>query len=548
MKKRLAPLITMFILNFIIVPLCAAADEDLPVLETQVKTVALFKNGLGFVIREGATPLKNGWAVTRHVPEAVLGGIWFGCLDPDARLEEVVGFKNDRTDLVDAITTSELLQVNIGKRAIIHFGDMSLDGRIKAVPANRPPAEDTPFDASGYRGYEPAVENAMIVIVETNQGEVAVNKDMITRVEFPDGMASRFHLVRETRNLKFHVSTPKTTSRIGMSYLEKGLTWTPAYLVMLEDEHRARITMQATVVNDAEDLKDAEMFFVVGYPHFLYANILSPMAMRQSINDFIAALSGGTGAGYAPMGNVMAQTSAPYAADESGVSEYNYSAVPGLTGEYEEDLFLYNKKGITLNKNERASYLLFSDRVEYKHVYEWEVPDLSGGDYDRGDEATREQVWHSLRLINSSQYPWTTAPALAVRDNKPLAQGMITYTAKGNKVNLKMTVAAEVKTDRREYETDRQRDINLYGYSYDLVTVKGELYVKNSKTSQITLDIRKLITGEVVSASHEGKIKKLAEGISRRRANSSSIITWEVPVNPGAEIKLTYSYKIYVSN
>ena len=548
MKNRIINLTTVTVLNFVVIALCSAADENLPVLETQVKTAALFKNGLGFVIREGTTPLSSGWAVTHHVPEAVLGGIWFGCLDPDGRLEEVVGFKADRGDLTDAITTDELLQANIGKRVVIHIEDKTVDGRIKSVPGNRDTDPDAAEPSYEYGGYAPAVEAATLVIIETSQGDVAVNKSMVTRLEFPDGMATRFSRSRATRNLKFRVSTPRSTSRIGLSYLEKGITWTPAYLVMLEDESRARITMQATVVNDAEDLKDAELFFVVGYPNFLYANVLSPMAMRQSITDFISALAGGAGAGYAAMGNVMAQSYVPATADESGIPEYNYSAVPGLEGEYEEDLFLYNKKGVTLKKNERASYLVFSDRVEYKHVYEWEVPDLSGGDYDSGDESTREQVWHSLRLTNSTQYPWTTAPGLAVRESKPMAQDMIKYTPKGGKVNLKLTVASDVKTDRREYETDRQRDISLYGYSYDLVTVKGELYVKNNKSSAITLDIRKLITGEVLNTSHDGKIKKLAEGISRRRANSSSVITWEVPVGAGAEVKLTYSYKIYVSN
>ena len=531
------------------IPILAwAADNDLPVLETQVKTAALFKNGLGFVIREGTTPLMSGWAVTHLVPEAVLGGIWFGCLDPDGRLEEVVGFKANRAELTDAITTDELLKANIGKRVVVHLGDQAIEGRIKAVPEDRSPNSDAAAPLYEYGEYTLAAEAATLVVLETSKGEVAINKSMVAPLEFPDGMASRFSNVRETRNLKFRVSTPRSTSRIGMSYLEKGITWTPAYLVTLEDESRARITMQATVVNDAEDLKDAELFFVVGYPNFMYADVLSPMAMRQSINDFIGALSGGGSAGYGAMANVMAQSYAPATADESGIASYNYSAVPGLEGEYEEDLFLYNKKGVTLNRDERASYLVFSDRVEYKHVYEWDVPDLSEGDYDSGDETTREQVWHSLRLTNSTQYPWTTAPGLAVRDGKPMAQDMIKYTPKGGKVNLKLTVASDVKTDRREFETDRQRDISLYGYSYDLVTVKGELYVKNNKSSAITLDIRKMITGEVTSASHDGKIKKLADGISRRRANSSSIITWEAPVRAGAEAKLSYSYKIYVSN
>jgi len=526
----------------------SAADADLPVLETKVKTAALFKNGLGFVIREGSTPLKEGWAVTRHVPDAILGGIWFGCLDRDGRLDEVVGFKADRSEKIEAISPDELLKANIGKRVVLHFDDKTLTGRVKAVPDNRIPE----YDASvySYGGYAPPVEYSAVVVLETAQGDVAVNKNVITRVEFPDGMSTQFDRKQETRNLKFRVSGPRSAARIGMSYLEKGISWTPGYLVQIETDNKAQITMQATVVNDAEDLEGAELFFVVGYPNFIYANVLSPMAMRQSITDFISALSSGDtrGAGYGAMANVMAQSYAPAAADESGIASYNYSAVPGLEGGYEEDLFLYNKQGVNLKKNERASYLVFSDRVDYKHVYEWEIPDLSGGDYDNGDESTREQVWHSLRLTNSTQYPWTTAPAIAVRESKPMAQDMITYTPKGGKVNLKLTVASDVKTDRQEYETDRQRDVSLYGYSYDLVTVKGELVVKNNKSSAITLDIRKHITGEVLAQSHDGKVKKLAEGISRRRANGNSVIAWEVPVAAGVEVKLAYSYKIYVSN
>lgn len=546
--KRTIVFVTSFLCGNLFQPASGfGADQDLPVLETQVKTAALFKNGLGFVIREGTTALRDGWAVTGHVPEAVLGGIWFGCLDTDGRLEEVVGFKAERAELADAISTDELLRANIGKRVIVHLDDKTVEGRIKSVPANRLPDADVVETYSGYGGYAPAVEAAMVAVIETNRGDVAVNKNSISRLEFPDGMASRFRRVRETRYLKFRVSTARRASRIGLSYLEKGITWTPAYLVTLEDESRARITMQATVVNDAEDLKDAEMFFVVGYPNFLYANVLSPMAMRQSIADFIAALAGGTGTGYAAMANVMAQSYVAAERDESGITAYNYSAVPGLEGEYEEDLFLYSMKGVTLNKDERASYLVFSERVEYKHVYEWEVPDLSSGDYSGGESAP-EQVWHSLRLVNSTQYPWTTAPGLAVRTGKPMAQDMIKYTPRGGKVNLKMTVASDVKTDRREYETDRQRDVRLYGYSYDLVTVKGELYVKNNKSSAITLDVRKTISGEVLSTNHDGKVRKLAEGISRRRANANSLITWEAPIGSGAEITLTYSYKIYVAN
>ena len=37
-------------------------DELLPLLKPKVKTIAAFKNGLGFVFKAGETKLKDGWA------------------------------------------------------------------------------------------------------------------------------------------------------------------------------------------------------------------------------------------------------------------------------------------------------------------------------------------------------------------------------------------------------------------------------------------------------------------------------------------------------
>ena len=54
----------------------------------------------------------------------------------------------------------------------------------------------------------------------------------------------------------------------------------------------------------------------------------------------------------------------------------------------------------------------------YEHIYQWEIPDSMNVD-DRGyrlnqQSAPENQVWHVLRLENTSQQPWTTAPAFAL--------------------------------------------------------------------------------------------------------------------------------------
>ena len=84
----------------------------------------------------------------------------------------------------------------------------------------------------------------------------------------------------------------------------------------------------------------------------------------------------------------------------------------------------------------------------------------------------------------------------------------------------------------------------MYGYSHDLVTVEGELNIKSLKDKEVIIEIKKMLTGEVLETSHNGKIQKIAEGL--RGVNHNSIISWEIPLNSEEEIELTYKYKVYI--
>ena len=52
----------------------AADDEENPfVWKPRTRAVAVFKNGLGFFMREGEVKLRDGWCVAEHVPPAAFG-------------------------------------------------------------------------------------------------------------------------------------------------------------------------------------------------------------------------------------------------------------------------------------------------------------------------------------------------------------------------------------------------------------------------------------------------------------------------------------------
>ncbi|MDH4220849.1 MAG: hypothetical protein OEW23_18995, partial [Candidatus Aminicenantes bacterium] len=87
-------LCTLLVMTLSTLSMFASEDKKnpLPILNTKPKTIAVFKNGLGFFIREGQVELQDKWAVTEYVPQATLGSLWIGSLDEDTQIEEVIAF------------------------------------------------------------------------------------------------------------------------------------------------------------------------------------------------------------------------------------------------------------------------------------------------------------------------------------------------------------------------------------------------------------------------------------------------------------------------
>ena len=167
----------------------------------------------------------------------------------------------------------------------------------------------------------------------------------------------------DRKALRFKVKGASGHAGLTMGYLENGLGWTPSYLVSLEDEKTAQITMQAALVDDAEDLKAADVFFVVGVPNFAYAHIPSPMALQQTLLELMQAanrrdVSGMAGGRYSNA--LMGQRAVNSVSDEMSPSPSFATAVEELTGAPEEDLFLYTRGAVTPSPRSRARSLNIS--------------------------------------------------------------------------------------------------------------------------------------------------------------------------------------------
>jgi hypothetical protein len=161
----------------------------------------------------------------------------------------------------------------------------------------------------------------------------------------------------------------------------------------------------------------------------------------------------------------------------------------------------------------------------------------------RASAKPEDLVWHVLRLKNTGQQPWTTAPAFALNGALPVAQDTLAYTPPGGRSILKLTVATDVRAEQSQTEAAR-RQVTLAPRFYDEVTVDGKLRLTNWKGTEIAMLVRKSLVGEVL-ASPDGKVSKAARNLTA--VNSASEIEWEFKLAAGQTRELTYQYKVLLT-
>jgi hypothetical protein len=523
-----------------------STDSDLKTIG-----VAAFKNGLAFVVKQGQVPLEGGAGRIAPIPAATLGSLWIAPNDSGATLDEVVAFRYKVSTPQNLTVLTDVLLANTGKVVTVYYNNRDYTGEIVGLQKTEHIAE------SAARSAAPGTRTTPEFLLFKTEGKLfALYLRNITQVVLPNDAVLQTSVEEERKALRFKVKGASGHANVTMGYLERGLGWTPSYLITLTDEKTAKLTMQAVLVNDVEDLKDADVFFVVGVPNFAFSHIPSPMSLQQNLVEFMQEASRRDTAN-ASFGNnngvVLMSQAESVSVGNDNLATFS-TTVDELAGAPEEDLFLYTRSGLTLAHGERGSYNVFSGSVAYEHLYEWEVQDRLRVDgfgnvqqqYQGAPDAGRvNNVWHSLRLNNSTKFPWTSAPAMVISGTKPLSQDALLYTPKGASSNLRLTIATDLRASHEEHEVNRQQNVeHRRGYNFDQVTVEGTLKVKNFKTKEVRLNIGKTLRGSAEAQSDDGTNVKLGEAIQAE--NPMSRLSWEITLKPGEEKTIAYRYKIWV--
>jgi len=528
------------------------AQSPSATLPLDIEQVALFKNGLGFFTGQVTCP--QGQTQLRiALPAAPAHGTLWISYPAEVELASVVAKDVESTETQDAITIAELLRANVARSARIALGDREITGVITYFAQDRRSDQDElypPRPSLGpARGYDYRVpqQPAALMTIQTESGLVGVDPRAVTGVTFTGGSAEQ-KVPRSVRQTELDVRLNQAADgrHLAVTFLAKGVTWAPSYLVDITEEGKARISAKALIINDACELKNVAAQLVTGVPHLQFADILSPMGLRETLAQFLQSLNQPG----MPRGRAAAVVTQNVMYGGAGMAGPAYGAAEA--GTVAEDLFLYPTGKIDLDRGQVAYIPLFTESVPCEHIYQWELPDYIDqvGRYsynpDRDPQAEDEQeVWHNLRLTNATAVPWTTAPGQTVKAGAILGQDTLKYTPPGGTAILRITRAVGVKAEQIELETSRKREaIRMYGDTFDQITVRGDLSILNTQNKAITLEITKTLSGEVQSTDPGAKQEKLAKGLGRM--NGLSKLTWTIELPPATERRINYVYEVYV--
>jgi hypothetical protein len=362
-----------------------------------------------------------------------------------------------------------------------------------------------------------------------------------------------------------------------MAYVQKGLRWIPSYKVTNAGTGKARVQLQATLVNELADLEDVTANLVVGVPTFAFKGTVDPMALQQTVARLGEYFEPQSASGYAMSNAIMSQV----ADRESRFRDENArgNRPPDLgpeveSSEKDEDLFVFTVKRVTLKKGERMVLPVAEYELGYRDVYTLDLPFAPPLEVraNANDEQQRQlarllgapRFMHVLRLTNSGREPLTTAPALISSGDRVLGQGMMSYTAPGGECDLALTTAVDIKVSKSDKETGRVPNaLTLDGSTYLRVDLSGNIAITNRRDQAVDIEVKRSILGHAETAGQMGKVEMVnayEEGGAVAQppwwgwygwpgwwgaVNGVGQFTWKTRIEPGKSLALTYKWHYF---
>lgn len=543
-----------------------AGETKLQPVGLNIERVALFKNGLGFITSTANLPTDASAVCFGQIPVPSYGSFWVGYPE-SLKVRNLVTSLEERNKQISPQNIVQLLQANPGRRVIIHTGPEGKDlieGDIirpvtdsEGIEPPSPYVMDARRRRDGDHAYSPYAPYGNVILIKTATGTVALNTASIIRADLMSAdVLSTVPFKEKVPSIRMELDQPSSGEVVSISYLARGITWAPSYLIDLSDPATATLSAHALIVNELASLKNVKLDLVTGFPNIKFGEVVNPIAMSENLAQFLNSLARGrtenpndpNAGGMMMHQSALSNYSGPYSSFENPPVPGYSTAAEGLVS---EDLFLYPVEHFNLKKGETAWIPLFTAKLPYKHIYTWKVADsLFDENRNRPDPnqektETGPEIWHSCRLTNNLELPLTTAAAEFTKDGEFTGQDMCFYTAPGAETTIRMNRAMNLLGEEAEIELERRPNAaSFHGWQFDIVKVQGELKIRSRMDKPVKVEVTKELSGEVQETSPEARDTATAKGL--KQVNPRHILTWEIELKPGQEQKLTYSHQLYV--
>ncbi|HTQ11092.1 MAG TPA: hypothetical protein VMI31_13580, partial [Fimbriimonadaceae bacterium] len=362
--------------------------------DAKLKSVAVFRDGYGFFIREGEVKLENGWATTNFVPNAIRGTVWIYPLDSGDKIDTVVTTHNNLLSFANPQELKDKLKDKVG-----------LDLSIELTSGQR-------FDGKLNR----LLDDMLLLQVGAAFNAIPYNTiKSVTLSGFPI-------------KIKLKTSDPNKVTKIGIAYLQEGVKWEPSYVLDLAGS-KGTLSLRASMQNTTEALNNTDVMFVVGSPFIANRGIGDMMALMPAaatkVEDKKDEIdrSKEVGKGEPDADEVKPVQQAPVAGEEAG------------------ELYYYKKAGLDLAPSDVAMVDIFDAEVPIHPTFEW--------------NADGEEVLYILNIKNTTPQPLTTGTVFVVEDKHPIGQDTVKYTPAGGTAELHLARGIGLHVEKREAEIKR---------------------------------------------------------------------------------------------
>jgi hypothetical protein len=328
-----------------------------------------------------------------------------------------------------------------------------------------------------------------------------------------------------------------------LHYVGQGFTWIPSYYIRILDDKNVRMEMKALVENFAEPLIDVETDLVIGTPNLAFGMQLDPIVsggFDQAFDQQLAQQGMNIRGGRSTSNSMVLSSGLSSFADRD---DMYFTQEYAMVGEKSYDLFHYRLGKITIPTQTKAYFPIFAEKVGYEEVYTANIGDHVAFYSSQfvNKETQLIEVNHSLKLKNTTNYPFTTASIVVEDKNSQfLAQDRITYTPQKGDALVNLSRAIDIQLKNTEEELSRDVNYERYnGVLYGRATIKGKVSIRNFQKKSVKVDVSKSLNGEVLSAQ-SGKF----ENVPNASVNKTSTIKWQVELDPDESKVVEYTYTV----